>query len=59
MENIFVYRAQILFTISIMLPIMNAWALALIMPVVAADAGDDFSNNLFTDLGPYDPRFYL
>jgi hypothetical protein len=26
---------------------------------VAADSGDDFSNNLFTDLGPYSFLFYL
>ena len=28
-------------------------AIASLSPTVAADAGDDFSNNLFSDLAPY------
>ena len=38
---------------------MGAWAIATVLaiawvsPAAAADAGDDFSNNLFTDLAPY------
>ena len=36
---------------------MRAWAIVLAIawvgPAAAADAGDDFSNNLFSDLAPY------
>lgn len=40
-----------------MIPAMNPTTIlvvfAMVVPVAAGDNGDDFSNNLFTDLAPY------